>query len=369
MENYKKYRIAFYTRVSTDEQAKDWFWLDYQLNDLQWMMKYRWEHHEWTHDTAWEYVDNGYTGSDLNRPAYKRMMQDAKTGKFDIIAVWKIDRLSRNLSHLLASFEELQTHKVGFFSLKENIDFSWPIGKLTFQIFGALAEFERETIKMRTREWKNASARRGNFVISSPPFWYEKVQMTGKITKGLRIIEAEAEWVRRVFDSCIDGMSLNGIAQMLNDNKVAKWIWGVKKSKFTKWYGTYVRDMLEDTSYIGNAIYNPKNEKGEIEPIPIPVPEIIHPLRFEIAQKALERISENTQRGWGKNSYLLSGKLTDIATWRGFVGYKRTKGWHGYRRKGFWLNGIWHKNTEIAWEALDSFVLGYIYDIIKQPER
>lgn len=46
--------------------------------------------------------------------------------------------------------------------------------------------------------------------------------MTGKITKGLRIIEAEAEWVRRVFDSCIDGMSLNGIAQMLNDNKVAK---------------------------------------------------------------------------------------------------------------------------------------------------
>lgn len=71
----------------------------------------------------------------------------------------------------------------------------------------------------------------------------------------------------------------------------------MKKSKFTKWYGTYVRDMLEDTSYIGNAIYNPKNEKGEIEPIPIPVPEIIHPLRFEIAQKALERITKNTQRG------------------------------------------------------------------------
>jgi site-specific DNA recombinase len=52
------------------------------------------------------------------------MMQDAKNGKFDMIAVWKIDRLSRNLSHLLSTFETLQNHKVGFFSLKENIDFT-----------------------------------------------------------------------------------------------------------------------------------------------------------------------------------------------------------------------------------------------------
>jgi site-specific DNA recombinase len=52
------------------------------------------------------------------------MMQDAKDGKFDMIAVWKIDRLSRNLSHLLSTFETLQGYKVGFFSLKENIDFT-----------------------------------------------------------------------------------------------------------------------------------------------------------------------------------------------------------------------------------------------------
>jgi DNA invertase Pin-like site-specific DNA recombinase len=65
-----------------------------------------------------------------------------------MVAVWKIDRLSRTLSHLLTTFEKLQDAKVSFFSLKENIDFSGPIGRLTFQIFGALAEFERETIMM-----------------------------------------------------------------------------------------------------------------------------------------------------------------------------------------------------------------------------
>ncbi len=369
MEKDKKVRIAFYIRVSTDEQARDGFGLDFQRRDLQGMMTYRGEHHDWIHDDACLYLDDWYTGSDLNRPAYKRMMQDAKEWKFDIIAVWKIDRFSRNLSHLLASFETLQSYKVGFFSLKENIDFSGPIGKLTFQIFWALAEFERETIKMRTREGKNASARRGNFVISAPPFGYEKIKTTGDITKSLRIIESEAEWVKCIFDSCIDGMSLDGIARMLNENKVAKGMWSLKKSKFTKWYGTYVRDILEDTAYIGNAIYKPKNEKGEIEPIPISVPEVIHPLTFEIAQKALEKISENTQRGWWSNTYLLSSKLTDVATGRGFVWYKRWKGWHGYRRKGFWQNGIWTKNTEIAWEAIDDYVWQHILDIIGQPER
>ena len=114
---------------------------------------------------------------------------------------------------------------------------------------------------MRTREGKNASARRGNFVISSPPFGYEKIETMGKVTKSLRIIENEADWVRRVFDMCIDGMSLNGIAKVLNEHKVAKGMGSIKKSKFTLWYGTYVRDLLENTAYIGNAIFKPKNEQ------------------------------------------------------------------------------------------------------------
>jgi site-specific DNA recombinase len=369
MQENNNIRIAFYARVSTDEQAKDGFWIDYQLSDMTGMMQYRSQHHNWIHDMAWEYIDNPASWADLNRRAYKQMMQDAKDGKFDIIAVWKIDRLSRNLSHLLSTFEILQSYKVWFFSLKENIDFSGPIGKLTFQIFWALAEFERETIKMRTREGKNASARRGNYVINSAPFGYEKIKTTGSITKGLRILEEEAEWVRRIFAECNAWTSLNGIAEILNQNKVYKGMWSIRKAKNTKWYGTKIRDILEDTTYTGNALYEPKNDKGEVESISIPVPQIIHPLTFEIAQNCLKKISENTQRGWWERNYLLSWKVIDITTGRGFVWYTRWKWGHGYRRKGFTdIKGNWIKNTEIPGQALDEYVWAHIENIIQRPK-
>ncbi len=136
MESDKKIRVAFYLRVSTDEQARDWFGLDMQLNGLEEMMNYRHKNHNFEHNPEWRYVDDWYSGWDLNRPGFQRMIEDAKKGKFDLIAVWKIDRLSRNLSHLLSSFETLQKYQVWFFSVKENIDFTGPIWKLTFQIFG-----------------------------------------------------------------------------------------------------------------------------------------------------------------------------------------------------------------------------------------
>ncbi len=370
MEKDNNSRVAFYIRVSTDEQAKLGFWLDFQKSDLESMMKYRWVHHGWIHDESWEYIDDGYSGGDLNRPAYKRMMEDAKKWKFDIIAVWKIDRLSRSLSHLLSSFEMLQQNGVDFFSLKENIDFSGPIGKLTFQIFWALAEFERETIKMRTSEGKNASARRWNFVINAAPFGYKKIETSGHVTKSLQIIPEEAEWVQKVFDMCISGMTLNGIARVLNENRVAKGMGGIKKAKFTKWYGSYVRDLIEDTSYSGNAVYRPKNEKWEVEPIMIPVPQLVHPLTFEIAQTSLEKISENNQRWGGKKFYLLSGKLIDVATGRALVWYDRGKGGYGYRRKGYIdTKGNPHKNTEIVWKTMDDFVWSHIQSAISDPER
>ena len=104
----KDVRVAFYIRVSTDEQAKDGYGLPMQLRGLEDMMEYRGKFHHWIHEKEWLYIDDGYSGSDLNRPEYKRLMKDIKAKKYDMVAVWKIDRLSRNLSHLLATFESLQ---------------------------------------------------------------------------------------------------------------------------------------------------------------------------------------------------------------------------------------------------------------------
>ncbi len=71
----------------------------------------------------------------MDRPGFKLLMEGVKNGEFDMVAVWKIDRLSRNLTHLLKAFEDFQKNNVSFYSLKENIDFTGPIGRLTFQIF------------------------------------------------------------------------------------------------------------------------------------------------------------------------------------------------------------------------------------------
>jgi hypothetical protein len=128
--------------------------------------------------------------------------------------------------------------------------------------------------------------------------------------------------------------------------------------------------MIEDTSYIWSAVYKPKTEKWDIEEIPIPVPEIIHPLTFEIAQSALEKISENSKRGWGKNKYLLSRKIVDMETGKSFVGYKRSDWLHGYRRKGFIDHkGIKHSNSEMAGESLDNFVWQQVQYIVSDPQR
>lgn len=116
----KVVRVAFYTRVSTEEQVREWYGLDYQKKSLEELIKFKVNQSPvWITDAKWHYSDPWCSWSDLNRPWFKQMMADAKKWKFDIVAVWKIDRLSRNLSHLLTTFEELRNYNVSFFSLKK----------------------------------------------------------------------------------------------------------------------------------------------------------------------------------------------------------------------------------------------------------
>ena len=367
-DNNQNIRVAFYIRVSTEEQKKDGYGTDMQIQGLQDMITYRSKVSGWTHDKKNEYYDLGCTGADLNRPEFKRMMQDAKDGKFDMIAVWKIDRLSRNLSHLLSTFEILQQNKVSFFSLKENIDFTWPIGKLTFQIFGALAEFERETIKTRTKEGKMASARLGNYVLSGTPYGYKKEDQEKKKNRSLEIIEKEAGWVKRIFDEFLSGTSLEQIAKILNDGKVQKNDANLKKDKYTKWYGSTIRSILENPVYTGRAIYNSKDDNGNIEQIEIPTPRLISDITYELVQNRLSTLENDAKRGWGNNEYLLSRKIIDMETGRKFVWVLRQKDKKvSYRRKNFTFEGKIYKNMEIPWEPIEKLVWDTIYQMINRP--
>ncbi len=101
--------------------------------------------------TAQEYVDEGVSGATDRRPALDRLLRDAKRRRFDVLVCWRLDRLGRNLRHLILFLEELHALGVAFVSLAEGIDATTPAGRLQMHILGAIAEFERARIAERVR--------------------------------------------------------------------------------------------------------------------------------------------------------------------------------------------------------------------------
>ncbi len=130
--------VAIYARVSTDRQK-----VDMQLNELrQFVDRSGWNIHE-------EYIDQNFSGGNTKRPAFTAMMDAARKRKFDLLLVWKLDRLSRSLKDLIVTLDDLRAFGIDFVSYDNNLDTSTPTGKLVFQIVGAVAEFEKEIIRER----------------------------------------------------------------------------------------------------------------------------------------------------------------------------------------------------------------------------
>src|SRR5919199_2884798 len=130
-----------YARVSTDEQN-----LDLQLSALK--------------QAGCEqiYTDK-VSGTKATRPGLEDAFSHLRSG--DTFVVWRLDRLGRSLRHLIDTVTDLQERSIGFKSLTESIDTTTSGGKLVFHIFGALAEFEREIIRERTKAGLDAARSRG----------------------------------------------------------------------------------------------------------------------------------------------------------------------------------------------------------------
>lgn len=130
-------RAAVYARVSTVDQTCE--------NQLLELRRYC-EARGWS---IKEYVDAGVSGAKDRRPALDALLKDAKRRRFDVVAAWRLDRLGRNLRHLVTMLEELQGLGIVFVSLGEGIDCTTPAGKLQLHILAALSEFERGRIRER----------------------------------------------------------------------------------------------------------------------------------------------------------------------------------------------------------------------------
>lgn len=99
------------------------------------------------------------SGANSDRPQLVAALDYMREG--DTLVVWKFDRLARSLKQLIATVEELERRSIGFRSLTEAVDTTTPSGRLVFQLFGALAEFERNVMRERTRAGLDAARARG----------------------------------------------------------------------------------------------------------------------------------------------------------------------------------------------------------------
>ncbi len=144
-------RVALYARCSTAEQS-----VDLQLDGLRDYAKVR------GFTVVEEYLDEAVSGAKARRPALDRLLADAHRRQFDAVVVWKLDRLGRSLSHLIRLVEQLASLGVDLVSLGDaGLDSTGPSGRLIFHVIGAVAEFERDLIRERTRAGVAAARRRG----------------------------------------------------------------------------------------------------------------------------------------------------------------------------------------------------------------
>ena len=151
-------RVAIYVRVSTEDQAEEGYSIGVQTEKLQAYCTA----HDW--NIVNTYTDPGFSGSNMERPALKRMLDDIKNGLIDMVLVYKLDRLSRSQRDTLYMIEDtFIANNVGFVSMTENFDTSTPLGKLMIGIMSAFAQLERETITARMQMGHDARAKDGFF--------------------------------------------------------------------------------------------------------------------------------------------------------------------------------------------------------------
>ena len=161
------------------------------------------------------YEDEGFSGGNLNRPAFKRMMDAAKKRQFKAIIVYRLDRISRNVSDFSGLIEELARLDISFISIKEQFDTSTPMGRAMMYIASVFSQLERETIAERIRDNMHELAKTGRWLGGTTPTGFESeaiksITVDGKAKKAckLKLVPEEADIVKTIFDLYVETDSL-----------------------------------------------------------------------------------------------------------------------------------------------------------------
>lgn len=202
------------------------------------------------------FEDAGYSGKNVERPAYQDMMRRCRSGEFSHILVWKIDRISRNLVDFAAMYEELKKLGITFVSKNEQFDTSAAIGGAMLKIILVFAELERNMTSERVSAVMVDRAKKGLWNGANIPYGYN----WNKETKYPVVNEEEAAIVRQIFEKYATLQSLRKVVNWLISENIST-------KRGGRWQTRTLQQMLNNPFYIGTLRYNYKSAaRGATKP-------------------------------------------------------------------------------------------------------
>ena len=201
------------------------------------------------------FEDLGYSGKDLNRPGFEKMMEKVRSGQINKILVYKLDRISRNISDFANLLQELQQYNCEFQSVSENFDTTSPIGRAMIYICMIFAQMERENTSQRVHDNYYYRTELGFWGGGPAPFGYKlaKIKYKGKYHTVLEVDEETSKIVKKIYEWYLEpNGSVTTILEKLNNE------WRLPSRKGALWTSRVIADILTRPLYAPNdmAIYN-----------------------------------------------------------------------------------------------------------------
>lgn len=249
----KQKKCYIYTRVSTAAQTEGYS-LDAQQKRLKDFAEYK------GLEIAGEYCDAGKSGHSIKgRPAFMEMMDDITSGKDDIsfVLVFKLSRFGRNAADVLKSMQTLMDYGIDLICVEDSIDSSTQGGRLTLAILSAVAEIERENIRIQFMSGKMQKVLQGGWAGGPIPYGYRS-------REGELVIEpSEAEVIRLIYEKYLEPpMKLNGVVRWLNSHGYQR----ISQGTTRPFNSDFVSRILNNPFYCGKIVYYRRANKGSPDP-------------------------------------------------------------------------------------------------------
>ncbi|MHB8449081.1 MAG: recombinase family protein [Mycobacteriales bacterium] len=301
-------RVATYTRISTDESHQPYS-LDAQAVRLA---AYVASQPDWQQMRS--FTDQ-QSGAKLERPALQRALREARAGRFDLLLVYRVDRLARSVRGLAQILEELDAAGVAFRSATEPFDTATAAGRMMVQMLGVFAEFERSTIIDRVVAGMERAAARGGWMGGQAPYGYAISPDGGQLV----VNTDEAPLVSVIFRRYArDLLGSHALADWLTSN-------GHRTRSGRPWSYRAVLTVLRNRVYLGEVNFRGATHPGEHPPL-------VDTELFTAAQRLLERRgSDVSKRASNSSEYLLTGLITCTHCHKPYVGTAATGKCYRYR--------------------------------------